>query len=250
LGCDSHVDQVVVDGNRRYDHARSELAFAFRKQADIHQNVPGYSPNAGLGNLRRKRADSRQRIAGNQLRAAGHRIIGMILVLKGESPVGLDTVRQIRIAGCDQDQIPVESAASVDHAGAEDSRVEPVFRAEQRERRALGQQFGGGCGDEELLFIEMIGGLVRIERPELHTEAGMQVFRAAHDRGDALFEGLCAGGGKRDSGNGDKSRDSFHGKLPFYTIGECREYGWDFRRCFLWPVLVQRTRSLQPVWCC
>src|ERR1035438_10220599 len=156
--------------------------------------------------------------------------------------------------GHDQDQISVEGAASVDRTRAEDARVKPVFRPEQRERRALRQQLGGRGGDEELLFIETVGGLVRIKVPELHTETGVQVFRAGHDRGDALFEGrprrLRPGGGQHHDGDGDEFGDSFHGKLPFYTIRECPDYGWDFRRCFSWPVFVWRVRSPQPAWCC
>jgi hypothetical protein len=100
----------------------------------------------------------------------------------------------------------------------------------------------------------MVGRLVGIKRPELHAKPGVQVFRAVHDRGDALFEGLRARGakcrGKRHGGDGHKLEDSFHGKLPFYTIKECLEYGWDFRRCFSWPVFVWRRRSPRPAWCC
>jgi len=103
------VDDLHVGGCGRQSQSRrgtfghgSELALALRKQADVYQNMSGYALDAGRG------------LPGTSLAPPG---------IEGESSIGLETVRQTRIAGRDQDQISVESAASVDRASGEDARV-------------------------------------------------------------------------------------------------------------------------------
>src|SRR5579883_1386797 len=65
--------------------------------------------------------------------------VTMILILKGQRPIGLNALRKVRIAARHQHQIAMKRAISIDGPGSIDPRVKTIIRTEQFERCSFGQ---------------------------------------------------------------------------------------------------------------
>ena len=115
----------------------------------------------------------------------------MVVIFKRQRSIGLDALREVWIAAGHQNKIAFERAAGINRSGAVNARVKSVIRPEQLKRRALGKQFGSGGGREKLLRVELIDGLVCVERIDLNAESRVAEYRLARDLPDRFRQRLA-----------------------------------------------------------
>ena len=189
---DHHVHQVVVHDDRRDDDTGAQLALTFREERGIDQHPSTDLPDAMRTHLGGDVADHQERITRHGLRV-GACIVRVVLVLEGERAILLDASRQIRIAARHQNQIAIERPVAADRPRSIDAGVKTIVRTEETERAPHSEQLGGGAGDEELVTIERVDLLPRIERVEFHPPVGVPELGPVDDALHPLRERRIAG---------------------------------------------------------
>ena len=100
-GRDRYVDKVIVDDDGRNGYPRSAIGALIRKERRIDDHVASNALDSRLRNLRGKLAKHGERSAryGFGFRRA---VVRVVLVLECEPTVGLDALREVRVAARDE----------------------------------------------------------------------------------------------------------------------------------------------------
>ena len=162
--------------------------------------MPGDARDVVRRHLIGEFVDDQERVAGHGP-GVGAGVVGMVVILEGQRPVGADPSGEVGVAACDEHQVAVEGAVLADPVGAIDARVEAIVRTQQLQGGALRHELGSRCGHEQLVGIEREHQPVAVEIVELHAEAGAAILGPTDDLLDPFGERGrrgCRGGTRRD----------------------------------------------------
>ena len=89
--------------------------------------------------------------------------VRMIFVHKSQRAVRLDTIRKIRIAARNQNQVALESAVFVDRACSVNAGMKAIVRTKFRKDRTLRQRLRGGSRHEKFGAVQRVNDFARVQ---------------------------------------------------------------------------------------